>query len=154
VNGERPFWETTPLAQMSAEQWESLCDGCARCCLHKLQDEYSGVVHYTAVACRLLDTHSCRCTRYPERAGLVRDCIVLDRQQSGSLHWLPDTCAYRLLDEGKALPDWHPLVSGDPDSVHSAGISVRDRVISEVGVHEDDLEEFIVRWITPCPPPP
>ena len=146
------FWESVPLAQMSDAQWESLCDGCGRCCLHKLQDDFSETIHYTAVACRLLDPQSCRCTHYPQRAELVPDCIVLAREHSGDYHWLPDTCAYRLLDEGRALYDWHPLLSGDPNSVHEAGISVRGRTVAEDGVHDDDLEEFVVDWIAPIPP--
>lgn len=144
-----PFWETTPLHAMSQAQWESLCDGCARCCLHKLQDDYSETIYYTSIACRLLDHDTCRCTRYTERQQLIPDCVVLKPEHAGSLDWLPDTCAYRLLDEGKPLPEWHPLKSGDPDSVHRAGMSVRGRIVAEEGVHEDDEEEFIIRWISP-----
>ena len=151
---EAAFWESIPLSQMSDEQWESLCDGCARCCLHKLQDEYSETVHYTAVACRLLDGDDCRCTRYPERQQLVADCVVLRPADAASFYWLPDTCAYRLLAEGRALPDWHPLVSGNPHSVHAAGVSVRGRVIPAQHVHEDDLEEFVITWVPPNQPPP
>jgi uncharacterized cysteine cluster protein YcgN (CxxCxxCC family) len=143
------FWEQVPLRDMSREQWESLCDGCGRCCLHKLEDEYSRNIYYTAVACRLLDPQQCRCTRYGERKELVPECIVLSPEHLGSLSWLPDTCAYRLLDEGRPLHDWHPLVSGDPDSVHDAGISVRGRTLSEEHVHEDDYEECVVKWISP-----
>lgn len=144
---ESPFWETTPLGEMTAEQWESLCDGCGRCCVHKLQNEYSQKIYFTSVACRLLDSHACCCTRYADRADLVPDCVVLDANSIGDLGWLPDSCAYRRLDEGRGLAEWHPLVSGDPQSVHDAGISVRNRVISEEHVHEDDLENFIVDWI-------
>ena len=141
------FWETTALADMNREQWESLCDGCARCCLHKLQDAYTGDIHYTSVACKLLDSERCQCTHYEDRQRLVPDCLVLVPQQSGSFDWLPDTCAYRLLDEGRKLHSWHPLVSGDPESVHEAGISVRGRTVAEEGVHDDDLESFIIRWV-------
>ena len=144
---ESPFWETLPLKAMSPEQWESLCDGCGRCCVHKLQNEYSKAIYYTNVACRLLDRQACRCTRYDERGDLIADCVTLDARSIGNLGWLPESCAYRRLDEGRTLADWHPLVSGDPQSVHDAGMSVRGRVISEEHVHEDDLENFIVDWI-------
>jgi len=145
---EQPFWAHKTLAEMSRAEWESLCDGCARCCLHKLEDAHTGEVYYTGVACRLLDERSCRCTRYELRKTLVPDCVVLTPAHTGSLGWLPDTCAYRLIDEGKALHDWHPLVSGDPQSVHRAGISVRGRTVAEEAVHADDLENFIVDWVS------
>lgn len=141
-----PFWRTKRLAQMTGEEWESLCDGCARCCLLKLEDEDTGEVAHTDVACRLLDLQACRCTRYTERARLVPDCRVLDPERVARLSWLPSTCAYRMLDEGRELPGWHPLVSGDRDSVHRAGISVRYRVLSESEVDEDELEDRIVSW--------
>jgi uncharacterized cysteine cluster protein YcgN (CxxCxxCC family) len=144
---EKPFWETTPLDRMSRPQWESLCDGCARCCLHKLQNEVTEEIYYTNVACRLLDDNSCQCTRYTERQKLVPDCVVLASDHVGKLTWLPDTCAYRLLDEGKSLPEWHPLVTGDRDSVHAAGMSVRGRSVAEEGINEDDFEDFIIHWI-------
>ncbi|MEO1080185.1 MAG: YcgN family cysteine cluster protein [Pseudomonadota bacterium] len=142
-----PFWTTTPLAEMSEEQWESLCDGCARCCLHKLQDAHTEKVYYTDIACRLLDEKSCRCTRYGERQRLVEECVVIRPENLGELQWLPDTCAYRLLAEGKPLYPWHPLVSGDPASVHLADISVRECTVSEDAVHEDDYEDHIIRWV-------
>lgn len=142
-----PFWTTTPLAEMSEEQWESLCDGCARCCLHKLQDAHTEKVYYTDIACRLLDEKSCRCTRYGERQRLVEECVVIRPENLGELQWLPDTCAYRLLAEGKPLYPWHPLVSGDPASVHLADISVRECTVSEDTVHEDDYEDHIIRWV-------
>jgi uncharacterized cysteine cluster protein YcgN (CxxCxxCC family) len=144
---EKAFWETTSLADMSSEQWESLCDGCARCCLHKLLDVDTDEIHYTSVACRLLDQKACRCTQYPKRQRLVPDCVILEPSQVGDLHWLPDSCAYRRLDEGRGLPDWHPLVTGDPDSVHRAGMSVRGRCVSEEGVHDDDMQDYIIRWV-------
>lgn len=150
------FWEGTPLCDMSREQWEALCDGCGRCCLHKLQDDFSGRIYYTAVACRLLDSELCRCTDYANREAEVPDCVVLDASHCGRMGWLPATCAYRLLDEGRSLADWHPLVSGRPETVREAGISVAGRTVSEVHVHEDDVEEFVVRWIEPtdAPSPP
>ena len=124
------FWRTTPLAAMTAAQWESLCDGCGKCCLHKLEDEDSGEVFFTGVACRLLDGSRCRCTRYAERARLVPDCLVLAPDDLPTAA-LPATCAYRLLAEGRDLPDWHPLVTGDPESTHRAGRSVRGRTVPE-----------------------
>ena len=144
---DEPFWRRLTLAEMDATQWESLCDGCARCCLIKLEDEDDGEIAYTRVACQLLDPEQCRCTRYPERHQLVPDCVQLGPEQAASFHWLPVTCAYRILAEGGDLPDWHPLVTGDPDSVHAAGISVRGRVLSENSVDPDRLEEHIIRWV-------
>jgi uncharacterized protein len=125
-----PFWRTTPLARMSKTEWESLCDGCGKCCLHKIREK-SGALKFTNVACRLLDTHSCQCGNYPRRKALVTDCVVLTPTSLKSLDWLPDTCAYRLVRDGQDLPSWHPLVSGNPESVHRAGISMQDRCISE-----------------------
>lgn len=136
------------MRDMTREQWESLCDGCARCCLHKLQDAHSGKVFYTDVACRLLDEEHCRCTRYAERAALVPDCVVLTPEQIDELAWLPDSCAYRLLAEGKPLRSWHPLISGDPHSVHLADVSVRGSVVKEIDVPEEDLEDHVIRWVS------
>lgn len=147
MTDERPFWQRLSLHEMDQTQWESLCDGCARCCLIKLQDEDSGEVAYTGVACHLLDLGACRCTRYPERHELVPDCVQLGPEQAAALRWLPTTCAYRILAEGGDLPDWHPLVSGDPDSVHRAGISIRGRALPETHVHPDGLDEHVIRWV-------
>ena len=143
---ERPFHQRLALHEMNAEQWESLCDGCARCCLLKLEDP-QGAVAYTRVVCRLLDQDACRCTRYPDRHRLVPDCVTLGPDEARSFHWLPATCAYRILAQGGELPAWHPLVSGDPASVHSAGISVRGRVLSERDVHPDGLDEHVIHWV-------
>jgi len=143
-NDQEPFWKTTSLAEMNLEQWDSLCDGCARCCLHKLEDMDSGVIDYTNVACRLLDIASCRCTNYVQRTFLIPDCVELTPDNLGVLQWLPPTCAYRLIHEGKELYPWHPLVSGDPNSVHKAGISVRGRAVAEK--RAGDLEDHIVTW--------
>ncbi len=129
--GEEPFWKRKGLAEMTQGEWESLCDGCAKCCLHKLEDIDTGELAFTNVACRLLDVGRCRCGDYERRATLESDCVVLSPRNIAKLAWMPSTCAYRLLAEGKPLPHWHPLVSGDPDSVHRAGISVRGRCISE-----------------------
>lgn len=131
---------------MDPEQWESLCDGCAKCCLQKLEDSDTGQIHFTNVVCRLLDHDSCRCTDYPNRSVRVPACITLVPAVLEDPYWLPPTCAYRLIAEGKDLPDWHPLVTGNPDSVEQAGHSVRGRCISE----EDagPLEHHMVEW--PC----
>ncbi|MEQ8400534.1 MAG: YcgN family cysteine cluster protein [Roseitalea porphyridii] len=124
----RPFWETKTLAEMTAGEWESLCDGCGKCCMSKLIDEDTEEIHYTTVACRLFDAASCRCSDYENRQARVPDCVRLTPDNVGRLAWLPSTCAYRLIDDGKPLFDWHPLVSGDPMSVHEAGVSVFGRI--------------------------
>ena len=142
-----PFWETKTLSQMTHREWESLCDGCGRCCLHKLENTETGEIHYTSVACKLLDTDTARCGDYKQRLQHVPDCIVLKKEHVGHLGWLPDSCAYRRLDEGRGLPDWHPLVSGNSDSVHAAGISVRGRVKPGQGVTEAEYEEHLIDWI-------
>lgn len=139
------FWKRKRLEEMSREEWESLCDGCGKCCLLKVEYEDTGEVLPTSVACRLLDRETCRCTDYPRRKSLVPDCIVLTCEAVASLSWLPSTCAYRLVAEGKDLAWWHPLVSGDPETVHEAGISVRFRTISEDEAG-DDLEAYIADW--------
>ena len=141
------FWETKNLRQMSSEEWESLCDGCARCCLHKLEDEESEEVFYTDVACQYLDQDACRCTEYQDRNRLVPNCVWLTPDDVDTFHWLPTTCAYRLIAEGQALPSWHPLVSGRAESVHEAGISVAGRCVSEAFVHDEDFEDRIIRWV-------
>ena len=142
----KPFWKILSLDQMSREQWESLCDGCGRCCLQKFQDPKTGKVTYTWVSCYLLDTQACCCTAYDQRTTLVPDCLVLTAGKIPRLRWLPRTCAYRRLHEGKDLAAWHPLVSGDPDSVHRAGISVRDKAISEVYVHPEDVDFYAIGY--------
>lgn len=137
-----PFWQQKSLAEMSSAEWESLCDGCGRCCLNKLEDIDTGVVYPTSVACFLLDTHSCSCADYQNRQTRVSECVVLTADNTDDMDWLPDTCAYRLLARGQSLADWHPLVSGDPESVHWAGISVRHLAISELDV--DNMEDYIL----------
>ncbi len=128
---DRPFWETVPLASMSRAQWESLCDGCGKCCVNKLEDEVTGEVFPTNVACKLLDGWSGRCTDYPNRKRRVPECVRLTPELLGTLEWLPGSCAYKRVWRGQGLADWHPLVSGDPESVHRAGISTRGWTVSE-----------------------
>jgi uncharacterized cysteine cluster protein YcgN (CxxCxxCC family) len=144
---EPAFWEAKRLEEMSRSEWEALCDGCGRCCLHKLEDEGNGRLAYTAVACRLLDVENGGCRDYPQRRKHVPDCLVLDAANIKAFGWLPESCAYRRLAEGRPLAAWHPLVSGDPESVHAAGISVRGRVISEDNVPPDHLDEYVIHWI-------
>ncbi len=139
-----PFWKTKRLAEMTRQEWESLCDGCARCCLEKIEDADTGEVAYTAVACPLLDSQRCRCRRYAERHRLIPDCLVMTPETVGKFYWLPRTCAYRLVAAGRDLPPWHPLVSGDPDSVHRAGISVRGKVVAQRYVDLAHLEAYII----------
>ena len=144
---EAPFWKTKSLAAMSDSEWESLCDGCGRCCLVKLEDEDDGSIHFTDIGCRLLDGQTCGCRDYANRTARVGDCVRLTPQNLGSLNWLPPTCAYRLLEAGRDLYWWHPLVSGDPASVHAAGISVRGRVVAdEDALPEEKLVDHIVSW--------
>ena len=141
------FWEYKSLDEMSSQEWESLCDGCARCCMVKLEDEETGSVDYTAVVCRLLDDDSCRCTSYLERHALVPNCVRLTPSNVLDFKWLPVSCAYRRISEGKSLEPWHPLISKRSDSIHEAQISVQDKVVSELSVHENHLEDMIIKWV-------
>lgn len=131
---------------MTKREWESLCDGCARCCLLKLEDEDTGEFIHTNVVCRLLDLETCQCTDYKNRSKVVPTCIKVTAKNAATLGWMPPTCAYRRLAEGRGLAWWHPLVSGDAETVHLAGISVRHRVISEEEIDEDDLEDYETHW--------
>jgi uncharacterized protein len=145
-DGLRPrFWEKYPVDRLTQAEWEALCDGCGKCCLNKLEDEETGEVALTRIACRLLDDSTCRCGQYPIRHQFVPECIVLSPQNMDkNLYWMPETCAYKLLWQGKRLFDWHPLISGDPQTVHDAGISVQGITIPEFDVPEEDWEDYII----------
>ena len=142
---EKPFWQTVKLTDMTAAQWEAVCDGCAKCCLVKLQDEDSGEIVFTDIVCNLLDQQTCRCAHYQERTKLVPDCVKLTKDNLDKIDFMPPSCAYRLLHEGKDLPQWHPLVSGHADSVVEAGMSVKGRVIAEMAF-DGDSEDRVVDW--------
>lgn len=139
-----PFWKTTPLDAMTPEQWESLCDGCGRCCLLQLEDEDDGTIYRTCIACRLLDVEKARCSDYQNRFAKVDACLQMTPEHARSTAWLPETCAYRRVARGLDLLPWHPLVSGDPETVHTAGISVRGKAIGEGEVEEDTFEDYIL----------
>ena len=141
------FWQRKTLQEMTPEEWESLCDGCGKCCLHKLEDEDTGEVHFTDIACQYLDAEACQCSVYSTRQQNVPDCVVLRPEDVEIFEWLPSTCAYRLIGQGEPLYDGHPLISGDPNSVHAAGMSVAGKVYSEADIPEQDWEEHIVRWV-------
>ena len=143
---EAPFWRRKTLEELTPEEWEALCDHCGRCCLVKLEDEDTGEIHFTSAVCALYDLECGGCTAYERRAERMPDCVPLTPEKVRTLPWLPSTCAYRLLVEGKDLPDWHPLVSGDPSSVRRAGVSILGRVCSERDVEVDDLPALICRW--------
>ncbi|MDC0598822.1 YcgN family cysteine cluster protein [Gammaproteobacteria bacterium] len=145
-NTNKPFWESKTLSEMNPQEWESLCDGCAKCCLHKLEDDETGLIHYTSVVCRYLDQKKCHCTVYKERRKLVPDCLKLEPGELDGLGWMPNTCAYRLLNEGKPLPIWHPLISGNRQAMIDSGNTVTGKVISEEYVHEDGLDEHVINW--------
>lgn len=141
-----PFWKARPLSELSPTEWESLCDGCGKCCCIRLEDEDTAEIYITDVVCKLFNAETCQCTDYPNRSKLVPDCVTLTPENVDKLHWMPKTCAYRLVNEGKDLPDHHHLVSGSKQSIHKAGMSVQDAVISEVAIDEDDLPHRIVIW--------
>ena len=143
---DTPFWKRKKLSEMTSAEWESLCDGCGRCCLNKLEDIDTGETVYTNVACKLFDAQTCRCTDYAHRKRQVPDCVQLTPRGVPRIVWLPPTCAYRLVARGRDLYWWHPLVSGDPETVHAAGISVRGKTESEAEVTVDDFEDYIVAW--------
>ena len=139
------FWETKPMAKLNQQEWESLCDGCGKCCLNKLEDEDTGEVDLTRVSCRLLDGSTCLCSKYALRRQYVPECIQLTpKTLEDNMYWLPKTCGYRLVSEGRDLFDWHPLISGNAESVHAAGVSMRGRVVNEKDVNEDDWDDYII----------
>jgi uncharacterized cysteine cluster protein YcgN (CxxCxxCC family) len=146
---DQPFWKTKRLDEMTSSEWESLCDGCGKCCLNKIEYENTGEIDWTNVACHQLNHDTCRCKNYALRKTLVEDCVSLTPDNLPTINWLPATCGYRLVQEGRDLYWWHPLVSGDPDTVHEAGISVRRRVLNENDVH--DIENHIVAWVDRIP---
>jgi uncharacterized protein len=139
------FWESVPLNRMTPQEWEALCDGCGKCCLNKLEYDDTGEVDFTRIACRLLDGDTCRCKHYETRRDYVPECVSLTPKSLPKVaYWLPRTCAYRLLHEGKPLYDWHPLISGDPQTVHDAGMSVQGWTIPETEVPEDEWDEYTI----------
>jgi uncharacterized protein len=139
-----PFWKTKKLTEMTREEWESLCDGCAQCCRIKFEDEDTGDLYLTRVVCEYLDIYHCRCTTYADHSTKVPTCLQLTPELINELYWMPETCAYRLLAEGKDLPLWHPLVSGDARTVHKAGMSVRGKVVSARDIPEDDWPDYVI----------
>jgi uncharacterized cysteine cluster protein YcgN (CxxCxxCC family) len=141
VKAQTPFWQSKSLAEMTPQEWESLCDGCGLCCLVRFEDEDTGEVIPTRVACRLFDERLCRCVDYEHRKARVPDCVKLTPHNIDALPWMPKSCAYRRLHEGRGLPDWHPLVTGDPESTHRAGMSVRGQTINETCL--DDPEDAL-----------
>lgn len=141
---KKPFWETKTLNEMTQKEWESLCDGCGKCCLIKLEDEETKELSYTDVACYLLDSQTCKCKKYEKRKELVKDCIQLKPDDVEEFRWLPNTCAYRLIHECKSLPGWHYLICGDRNVVHEKKISVINRTVSETEVL--NIAEHVVYW--------
>ena len=142
----KPFWETTKLEDMTPAEWESICDGCAKCCLLKLEDEDSGEIAYTRLHCKLLDAQTCRCSDYEARKTHVPDCVILTPKSVNEIKWMPKTCAYKVLHEEGRLPAWHHLVSGDPDLVHRQGHSIMGRTVSEETVLEENQIDWIIDW--------
>jgi uncharacterized protein len=140
-----PFWKSQALAALTPGQWESLCDGCAKCCLRKIEDADTGVVYFTNLACRLLDLATCRCSRYAERTRWVPECVPVTLELLANPYWLPSSCAYRRLAEGRKLPHWHPLVCGDPQAVHRSGHSVYGKAVSEA--EDDDWQRHLTDWV-------
>lgn len=151
---EKDFWKHKLLAEMSLEEWEALCDGCGICCLFKIEDEDSGEVRLTNVACRFLDIETCTCQLYDQRKRAMPTCIKLTPSKVENLKWLPETCTYRLILKGKPLPDWHPLVSSDPNSIHRAGMSVMGKVIGESSANMNNLEEHVIEDLFKKEPSP
>lgn len=148
TNALRPqFWQNYRIDELNTAEWEALCDGCGLCCLVKLEDEDTGEVAYTKVACKLLDCQTARCSDYPHRQQYVPDCIQLTPELLEQISWLPSSCAYRLVHEGKSLPNWHYLLTGNRESIIAARKSAAKRCISETRIHEDEIDNYIVRWV-------
>lgn len=145
---DKPFWRTKTLNQLTRSEWESLCDGCGQCCLHKLQDDDTNEIYWTSVACTLLNPDSCQCRDYPNRKKTVPDCVFLTPEIVDEVDWLPVTCAYRLVAEGSDLYWWHPLISGSPETVHEAGIFVRGKVTAFDHDLEDD-DDYLDHMVMP-----
>ena len=145
IMSDMSFWKTKKLTEMTAEEWESLCDNCGKCCLHKLEDEDTGKIVFTNVACKLINLNTCRCTRYTERTRLVAECLDLKQYDFAQYNWLPSTCAYRLVNDGKELPAWHPLLSGSTTSVKRAGVSISSYAIKESVAM--NLEDHVIEWL-------
>jgi uncharacterized cysteine cluster protein YcgN (CxxCxxCC family) len=142
----KKFWEYKTLSRMSDKEWESLCDGCGKCCLNKLIDDETEELHFTNVSCHLLHTKSCQCRKYDQRFKLVNDCVKVSLDDIQQFHWLPSSCAYRRLAEGKSIPEWHPLITGSKSAMHKGGFSVRGKIISEKSIDPDKLGDYIAIW--------
>lgn len=140
----KPFWSTKKLHELTASEWEALCDGCAKCCVHKLEDKKTGIVYYTRIACRLLDIETCRCMDYKNHHTLVPECAILSAKHTDMLSWMPETCAYRRLHEGRPLPDWHPLITGTPDSVRPHRVSANVHLIPEQFVDPNTYTQYVI----------
>jgi len=140
------FWEYKTLSKMSDKEWESLCDGCGKCCLNKIIDDDTEELHFTNVSCHLLHTKTCQCRKYEQRFKLVKDCVKVSLDDIEQFHWLPASCAYRRLVEGKPIPEWHPLISGSKSAMHKGGFSVRGKIISESAIVAENLEDYIAIW--------
>lgn len=143
---DKPFWETVTLREMTDQQWESLCDGCGKCCVLKLEDSDTNAIYYTDVSCQLLCTKSAQCTDYANRKQLVPDCVILTAENLDTVHWMPESCAYRRLHEGRPLPDWHPLLTGNKQAMIAAHHCVANQVTSETEIAEDDMPDHLYDW--------
>jgi len=143
---QNQFWLEKHLAELTRDEWESLCDHCAKCCLHKIEDIDTREIHFTNVCCRYLEQETCQCTEYQDRSVLVSDCVTLTPDDLKDPYWLPSTCSYRLLAEGKPLPEWHPLITGNPQSALESGNGICGRVVSET--EADDLEQHLITWVS------
>lgn len=146
MTSSEPFWEVKRFDEMTVEEWESLCDGCAKCCLFKIEGEDTGKIDFTDIACRLLDIYTCRCMVYEHRSEIVKDCVHLTPDKIHNVNWLPESCAYRRLLEGRGLARWHPLISGDRESIHQANASILGKVVSEKEIDLSEIDDRVVDW--------